>query len=90
MLPCCSPPSLDSLPLWSDAVLRTVPLKAALAAEAKQPEATWAEVFSPEMRRRLLIGWGTQFNQQLTGINVIMIYSVVILSSTGKPRCSPK
>jgi hypothetical protein len=36
--------------------------------------------------RRLIIGWGTQLHQQLTGINVIMMYSVIIFGSANIPQ----
>lgn len=54
--------------------------------ESKIGEGTWSDVFTGDMRRRLLIGWGTQFHQQLTGINVIMIYAVNIFASIGIPK----
>jgi MFS family permease len=63
-----------------------VALKKATAEAAKQPEGSWSEVFKPEMRRRLIIGWGTQLHQQLTGINVIMMYSVIIFGSANIPQ----
>ena len=38
------------------------------------------------MWKRLLIGWGAQFHQQLTGINVIMMYSVIIFGQAHIPE----
>lgn len=54
-------------------------LKRQAAKDAKLPEGSWGDVFAGDMWKRLLIGWGAQFHQQLTGINVIMMYERVTL-----------
>lgn len=61
-------------------------LKASAAAAESDAEGTWSDVFAGDMWRRLLVGWGTQFHQQLTGINVIMYYAVLIFASVGIPE----
>eukprot|EP00934_Nitzschia_sp_Nitz4_P004462 Nitzschia sp. Nitz4//scaffold2_size372955//4151//5861//NITZ4_000349-RA/size372955-snap-gene-0.0-mRNA-1//1//CDS//3329546554//4452//frame0 len=48
-------------------------------AEVARGEASWGEIFSGEMRSRVLLGVALQSIQQLSGINAIMFYAPTIL-----------
>ena len=61
-------------------------LRKQAAKDAKLGEGSWGDVFAGDMWKRLLIGWGAQFHQQLTGINVIMMYSVIIFGTSARSR----
>ena len=65
----------------ADAELATI--AADLAAEAKEGEASWGEVFSPTLRRALWVGVGLAILQQVTGINAIIYYANEIFAEAG-------
>jgi SP family arabinose:H+ symporter-like MFS transporter len=46
-------------------------------------EASWGELFSRQMRRRLVIGVGMTIFGNLSGINVIMYYAPKLLAASG-------
>jgi sugar porter (SP) family MFS transporter len=46
-------------------------------------KASWAEIFSPQWRRPLLIALGLAVFQQITGINAIIYYANQIFASAG-------
>jgi sugar porter (SP) family MFS transporter len=46
-------------------------------------EASWREVFSPALRRPLMVGIGLAVFQQITGINAIIYYSDKIFAAAG-------
>jgi len=52
-------------------------IRAAISAEA----GTWAELFSPDLRRPLLIGIALAILQQVTGINVFLYFGATIFKS---------
>ncbi len=68
-------------PELADAELTT--LEADLDAEALEGQATWGEVFSPMLRRALLVGIGLAVFQQITGINAIIYYANEIFAEAG-------
>jgi MFS transporter, SP family, galactose:H+ symporter len=55
--------------------------EAALAEDANQ--ASWGELFSPALRRPLMIGVGLAVFQQITGINAIIYYANEIFGAAG-------
>ncbi|MET0909712.1 MAG: sugar porter family MFS transporter, partial [Ilumatobacteraceae bacterium] len=55
--------------------------EAALAADSDQ--ASWGELFSPSLRRPLMIGIGLAVFQQITGINAIIYYANQIFGAAG-------
>jgi sugar porter (SP) family MFS transporter len=65
----------------ADAELAT--LESDIAAEAKEGEASWGEVFSPALRRALWVGVGLATLQQVTGINAIIYYANEIFAEAG-------
>lgn len=58
-------------------------LKHELAHESEEGEATWSDVFSPGIRRALIVGIGLSVFQQVTGINAIIYYANTIFDSAG-------
>ena len=64
-----------------DQALSTV--QAEVADETADGEAGWAEVFSPRMRKALIVGIGLAIFQQITGINAIIYYADKIFESAG-------
>uniref|UniRef100_A0A6J5ZKN8 Unannotated protein n=1 Tax=freshwater metagenome TaxID=449393 RepID=A0A6J5ZKN8_9ZZZZ len=58
-------------------------VEAQVAAESAEGEATWAEVFSPRVRKALIVGVGLAIFQQITGINAIIYYANTIFESAG-------
>jgi sugar porter (SP) family MFS transporter len=58
-------------------------LESDIAAEAKEGEASWGEVFSPALRRALWVGVGLATLQQVTGINAIIYYANEIFAEAG-------
>ncbi|MFN8130701.1 MAG: sugar porter family MFS transporter [Solirubrobacteraceae bacterium] len=64
-----------------DAELAAV--EAQIATEAEGGEASWREVFSPRMRKALVVGVGLSIFQQITGINAIIYYANEIFDRAG-------
>jgi MFS transporter, SP family, galactose:H+ symporter len=58
-------------------------LEADLESEAREGEAGWGEVFSPVLRRALVVGVGLAVFQQVTGINAIIYYANEIFAQAG-------
>jgi sugar porter (SP) family MFS transporter len=58
-------------------------VEAQVAAEAAEGEASWSEVFSPRVRKALIVGVGLAIFQQITGINAIIYYANTIFDSAG-------
>jgi SP family galactose:H+ symporter-like MFS transporter len=54
-----------------------------LAHEKAEGEATWGDVFSPGIRKALVVGVGLSIFQQVTGINAIIYYANTIFESAG-------
>jgi sugar porter (SP) family MFS transporter len=54
-----------------------------LEVEAREGEATWAEVFSVRLRKPIMIGIGLAILQQVTGINAIIYYANSIFEAAG-------
>jgi MFS transporter, SP family, arabinose:H+ symporter len=52
-------------------------------ASLQREEGSWRELFSPAMRRALLVGVGLSFFGQLTGVNIVVYYGPTILSDAG-------
>jgi sugar porter (SP) family MFS transporter len=65
----------------ADAELAT--LETDLADEAREGQASWAEVFSPALRHALFVGIGLAVLQQVTGINAIIYYANEIFAEAG-------
>jgi sugar porter (SP) family MFS transporter len=68
-------------PETADAELAAI--ESDLEAEALEGEASWAEVFSPALRRALIVGIGLATFQQVTGINAIIYYANEIFAEAG-------
>jgi sugar porter (SP) family MFS transporter len=66
---------------FADLELATI--EADLEREAREGQATWGEVFSPGLRRALLVGVGLAVFQQVTGINAIIYYANEIFAEAG-------
>ncbi len=64
-----------------DAQLAAV--QAEIDREAAEGEARWSEVFSPRMRKALIVGVGLSIFQQITGINAIIYYANEIFDRAG-------
>ena len=64
-----------------DAELNAV--EAEVSVEAAEGEAKWSEVFSPRVRKALIVGVGLSIFQQITGINAIIYYANTIFDSAG-------
>ncbi len=58
-------------------------VEAQVNAEAAEGEASWSEVFSPRVRKALIVGVGLAIFQQITGINAIIYYADTIFDSAG-------
>ena len=58
-------------------------VEAQVSAEAAEGEASWSEVFSPRVRKALIVGVGLAIFQQITGINAIIYYANTIFDSAG-------
>ncbi len=58
-------------------------VEAQVSAEAAEGEASWSEVFSPRVRKALIVGVGLAIFQQITGINAIIYYANTIFESAG-------
>ncbi len=58
-------------------------VEAQVAEEAAEGEASWSEVFSPRVRKALIVGVGLSIFQQITGINAIIYYANTIFESAG-------
>lgn len=58
-------------------------VEAQVSAEAAEGEARWSEVFSPRVRKALIVGVGLAIFQQITGINAIIYYANKIFASAG-------
>ncbi len=56
-------------------------MEAAVTEEAQQ--ASWGEVFAPELRRPLMVAIGLAVYQQITGINAIIYYADNIFAAAG-------
>jgi MFS transporter, SP family, galactose:H+ symporter len=54
-----------------------------LQVEAREGTASWGEVFSPLLRRALVVGLGLAIFQQITGINAIIYYANEIFAEAG-------
>jgi sugar porter (SP) family MFS transporter len=54
-----------------------------LEVEAREGQATWAEVFSVRLRKPIMIGIGLAILQQVTGINAIIYYANSIFEAAG-------
>ena len=61
-------------------------VRASLRADASLQKPSLGELFSPRMRRVLVIGLGLGFFQQITGINAVFYYSTTIFSMAGAAR----
>jgi MFS family permease len=61
-------------------------VRASLRADALLDKPSIGELFSPRMRRVLVIGLGLGFFQQITGINAVFYYSTTIFSMAGAAR----
>jgi len=57
---------------------------AAIRAAIFQEQGTWAELFSPKLRRPLVIGIALAVLQQVTGINVFLYFGTSIFKILGK------
>jgi sugar porter (SP) family MFS transporter len=67
-----------------EAVATALPtIEQELAVEAREGEATWAEVFSRRLRKPLIVGIGLAVLQQVTGINAIIYYANSIFEAAG-------
>jgi sugar porter (SP) family MFS transporter len=66
---------------FADAELAT--LETELAAESAEGQASWREVFSPALRKPLVVGVGLAVLQQVTGINAIIYYANEIFAEAG-------
>ncbi len=58
-------------------------VEAQISEEAAEGEARWSEVFSPRVRKALIVGVGLSIFQQVTGINAIIYYANTIFESAG-------
>ncbi len=58
-------------------------VEAHVVEEAAEGEASWSEVFSPRVRKALIVGVGLAIIQQITGINAIIYYASTIFESAG-------
>ncbi len=58
-------------------------VEAQITEEADEGEASWSEVFSPRVRKALIVGVGLSIFQQITGINAIIYYANTIFESAG-------
>ena len=58
-------------------------VEAQVSAETAEGEASWGEVFSPRVRKALIVGVGLAIFQQITGINAIIYYASKIFASAG-------
>ncbi len=58
-------------------------VEAQVTEEAAEGEASWSEVFSPRVRKALIVGVGLSIFQQITGINAIIYYANTIFESAG-------
>ncbi len=58
-------------------------VEAQIVEEAAEGEASWSEVFSPRVRKALIVGVGLSIFQQITGINAIIYYANDIFESAG-------
>ncbi len=58
-------------------------VEAQISEEAAEGEASWSEVFSPRVRKALIVGVGLSIFQQITGINAIIYYANTIFESAG-------
>lgn len=54
---------------------------ASIRAALAQERGTWSELFTPALRRPLLVGIGLAILQQVTGINVFMYFGATIFKS---------
>lgn len=66
-----------------DAPAHLAEMEEDLRVEREEGEATWGEVFSPRVRRPLIIGVGLAIIQQVTGINAIIYYANDIFARAG-------
>ncbi|KAF2788472.1 putative MFS sugar transporter [Melanomma pulvis-pyrius CBS 109.77] len=74
----------DSMDASPEAEALIIEIKEAIATEA-DGKSVWREVFTWsefQYPRRLLLAFGTQAMQQLTGINIIVYYSVVVFKQS--------
>lgn len=53
-----------------------------------QEHGRWRDLFSPSVRRALVIGVGLAIFQQVTGINTVIYYAPTIIRSAGIPSAS--
>ena len=75
--------SLEKVTEPADVEKELSDVEAQVSAEAAEGEATWAEVFSPRVRKALIVGVGLAIFQQITGINAIIYYASTIFESAG-------
>ena len=61
-------------------------VQAGIAAAASEKKAGVGELFSPRMRKVMVIGLGLGFFQQITGINAVFFYSPTIFGMAGATR----
>ena len=58
-------------------------MRSSIAKEERAKTASWSDLFTPQLRLRMLYGCGIQACQQLTYINAVMYYSTIIFSAVG-------
>jgi len=75
--------SLEKVTEPGDVDKELADVQAQVDAEAAEGEATWGEVFSPRVRKALIVGVGLAIFQQITGINAIIYYASKIFASAG-------
>lgn len=62
---------------------QTEPMEATVAVESKEEQATYKELFSPKLRKAMLLGILLPLFSQLSGINAIIYYGPSILNDAG-------
>jgi sugar porter (SP) family MFS transporter len=67
----------------SQAEIEFAEITKSLREEEKREKGTLADVFSPRMKKVLIIGFGIAFFQQITGINAIFYYAPMIFEMAG-------
>jgi sugar porter (SP) family MFS transporter len=75
--------SLEKVAEPADVEKELSDVEAEVNAEAAEGSASWSEVFSPRVRKALIVGVGMAIFQQITGINAIIYYADKIFASAG-------
>jgi len=75
--------SLEKVAEPADVEKELSDVEAEVNAEAAEGSASWSEVFSPRVRKALIVGVGLAIFQQITGINAIIYYADKIFASAG-------